>query len=107
MFQAVKKNGIETIVYIGKNGPITHKTEGISIKKVILNEGEYHFDLNDTITYSFYLLKGSLVLNKQEMDKDGFVILQDTDSLSIKAQEGAELFMIESPTNINHRRYID
>lgn len=107
MFQAEKQNGIETIVYVGKNGPITHKTEGISIKKIGFNEGEYHFDLNNTITYSLYLLNGSLVLNNQEMGKDGFVILHDTDSLSIMAQEGAELFMIESPAEINYRRYID
>lgn len=107
MFQTVRQNGIEIIAYVGENGLIAHKTEGISIKKIGLDEGEYHFDLNNTFVYSFYLLNGSLALNNQEMDKDGFVILHDINSLNIMAQEEAELFMIESPSKVNYRRYID
>ena len=58
-------------------------------------------------TYSFYLLSESLVLNNQNMDKDGFIVLRDSNEVNITAVKGAELFMIKSSSNVDYKRYID
>ena len=104
---ASKENGVETIEYIGKRGVVESITAGLTVKKMTFDKGEYHISIETTDTYSLYLLGGQMEVNTQVMEKDGFLMLKDEHTLNIISHEPSELFMIESPSIVGYRRYID
>jgi hypothetical protein len=107
LFKVSKKDGIRGLKYVGKDSLITSVSEGLEIEKMEFENGNYNLKADATCSYSFYLLNGSLKLNNQNMNKDDFLLLKDENNLMISAQEGAELFMIKSPTHVEYKRYID
>lgn len=106
-FISTKKDDIETIRYVGKEAPIQPQTDGISIYKMILKEGEFKLDIDKDFIYSHYLLSGELVMNEKEVQKDGFVIIEQENSLQLSVSSNAELFVIKSPSSVGYRRFVD
>jgi len=106
-FEKKHVDDMDVIEYVGKNGLIDYVTKGLSVKKIDISKGEQSIDISKTSTYSLYLLKGALSINGQPVDTDGFVVIQDEGTLSLHVKEDSELFMIETPTTVEYRRYID
>jgi quercetin 2,3-dioxygenase len=106
-FEKKNINNIDTIEYVGENGSIDSITEGLSIKKMDVKRGKLSIMIKPTSTYSFYLLEGAMRINNENIEKDGFLIIKDETELALYVQKSSELFMIETPTAISYKRYID
>ncbi|MDF1883101.1 pirin family protein [Sulfurimonas sp. SAG-AH-194-C21] len=97
----------ETLEYVGKDGLIKSITEGLEIKKTTFKSGMFDEVLDPAFTYSFYLLEGELVLDSDTLGKDDFYVLNNASSITFEVNNGAELFMIKTPTEIKYRRFIE
>ena len=107
LFQLNRSKGIEVLHYLGKESPVKNITEQIDISKMSFAKGRFHLEFDPKSVYSMYLLNGSLELNTQQIEQDGFVICQKMEGLDVSVEDKAELFIIQSPLNIPYRRFID
>ncbi|MDF1878119.1 pirin family protein [Sulfurimonas sp. SAG-AH-194-C20] len=97
----------ETLIYIGNNGSMKSITEGLEIQKTRYKSGKFNEVLNPEFTYSLYLLEGKLELDGETLVKDDYYVLQDASSVVYDVKDGAELFVIKTPTEIKYRRFIE
>ncbi|MDF1877700.1 pirin family protein [Sulfurimonas sp. SAG-AH-194-L11] len=106
-FHSQSEGDKETLVYIGDKGSVQSITEGLEIQKTTYKNGEFDKVLDSAFTYSYYLLDGEIELDGERLIKDDFYVLQDASSVTFKVKNGAELFMIKTPTEIKYRRFIE
>ncbi len=106
-FQSKKKDGIERLSYLADKGPIYFETQGIEIEKLIFDSGEYSERLDKKYTYSYYLLDGEMKINQAFVKKDDFLVYGEIESIHFSVDNGAELFVIKSPSEIDYRRFIE
>ena len=89
--------------YVGENSPFKMDTEGVGIQEVSFQGAPVELTANAGKMYSIYVLKGNLVLNEKQLQKDDFVIVSDVNALTV-AGEG-KLFIIESPKEPSYLTY--
>ena len=102
-----KKDGIERRSYLKEKGPIHFETEGLEIEKLNFVSGTYSEPIDVESTYSYYLLNGEVIINDTVVEKDSFFVLNELESVTIKVDEQAELFVIKSPSKVDYRRFIE
>ena len=106
VFKTEDKEGVKTLSYLGENSPIYFETEGIEVNKRRFEPGKYTEVLDKSYTYSYYLLDGKMSINGIQLDKDGFLAIDDSADIEYKVMQEAELFMIKSPTTVAYNRFI-
>jgi len=106
LFKSQELGGIETCFYIGGNSPIVSITEGIEVYKQRMHQGLYTKSLDSTYTYSYYLLEGRMWVNGIKLEKDDFLVMDDTQKLEYKLEEDSEVFVIKSLTRVGYERFI-
>ena len=106
-FNPVKEDGTERLSYLTHKGPIEHETKGIEIEKFRFNTGTFTHDINNTSTYSYYLLNGEMKINGVLLEKDDFIVFDESEHVYFDVKENAELFVIQTPTMITYRRFIE
>jgi len=106
-FTSAKKDGVERLSYLKENAPIHYETEGLEIEKLSLDSGTYSESVDLESTYSYYLLDGEVMINDIVVKKDSFLVLNELESVTIKVDEQAELFVIKSPSKVDYRRFIE
>ncbi|MDQ7066570.1 MAG: hypothetical protein Q9M40_00375 [Sulfurimonas sp.] len=99
-FKSIVDGEKETLVYVGDGGSVKSITEGLEIKKVPFKSGLFEEKLNSNFTYSYYLLKGEMELDGEQLVKDDYYVLKDANSVSFEVKDGAELFVIKTPTEV-------
>ena len=97
-----QKEGIKSIQYLGDESTNYHETQGISIKKQIFEKGKYFLALDKDTIYSIYILNASGTINEQEVIKDDFIKIEESQELKILAKEALELFIVSSPSKISY-----
>ena len=106
-FNVQTNDGRKTLSYVGEDGIIDAITEGLEVKKLSFSATTLTEEIGSNSTYSFYLLKGTISINGDVLDKDDFYIINDASSVTYEVSEQAELFIIKSPTAVNYRRFIE
>lgn len=106
-FQWTKKNGLEVMVYAGKNGPIKTDTPGISARRYKLPEGSHSLDLDMNSIYSIYLMEGKMDIEGNGMVKDSFTKVSNMEKIKLNALKGSELFILQSPLTVHYKRISD
>lgn len=106
-FSWVNEDGLQTMHYVGNKGPIKFDSEGLAIRALKFEEEESHKDikLNPAKFYSMYLLKGELSLADNQIVKDDYIILQNTENIDVKVAKDSELFIVETPQNPSYITY--
>lgn len=100
-------NGVERLVYLGKNGVIQSDTPNISIEKLMFNKGIYTELVDENYTYSCYLINGEISINGEEIIKDDYFVFNEASKLKFKVEKNAELFIIKTLTNIDYPLFKD
>ena len=106
-FPLEKKNGISTMVFKGEGAPITMDTEGVNIKKIILEKGKHQLTLTPTSIYSIFVIAGTLNIGELPLNKEDFIKIEDSDNMDLTCIEECTLFMIESPVRPSYRTYVE
>ena len=106
-FSVEVADGIERLAYLKPKGPIYSETPLLSIEKLTLNAGTFTENLDADFTYSYYVLAGDLTLNDVTLKKDDFLRFSKEGLVRYIAEEGAEVFMIKSPTSVGYKRFIE
>lgn len=100
-FQPINKDGILTTTYIGEGSIAKALTTNLSIKKLIFNtQTSTRFQLNETMSYAFYVLNGRGSVNNQKIEIDDTFRVTNTKTIDINFQ--GELFYIEMPTILKY-----
>lgn len=97
----------EKIVYVGENASVKSITQGLEVDKTIYRNGSFKELLDPAFTYSYYLLEGELELDGEVLAKDDFYVLADASNVTFKVKNGAEIFVVKTPTKIKYRRFIE
>ncbi|MDQ7043819.1 MAG: pirin family protein [Sulfurimonas sp.] len=106
-FKSIVDGEKETLVYVGDGGSVKSITEGLEIKKILFKSGLFEEKLNSNFTYSYYLLEGEMELDGEQLVKDDYYVLKDANSVSFEVRDGAELFVIKTPTEVKYSRFIE
>lgn len=106
-FLIEKKDGIERLTYLGKNGPLSFETEGIGIDKLVFDAGKYAEKLDRKSIYSYYLLDGEMMINDEVVVKDSFIVFSEIESVMFSVDERAVLFVIKSPLKVDYKRFME
>ena len=97
---------IRSRTYVGEKAPIKMDAK-IEIKLIELQKGEQLLKLNRDQLHSFYLVKGNVVVENQQLSKDDFFIVNETEGLTIIANEEASLFLLSSPEQLTYKTYAE
>ena len=105
-FHSERDGTKEIVEYMADDGVKTI-TEGLEIKKTTYKSGRFDEVLDPLFTYSYYLLDGELAIDGEQLVKDDYYVLEDAKSVTYEVENGAELFVIKTPTEIKYRRFIE
>jgi redox-sensitive bicupin YhaK (pirin superfamily) len=105
-FPVEKQNGMTTKTFIGNSAPIVMDTEGIVVKELMLEIGEHQLTLSPDKIYSLFLMEGTVSLDEVKLEKEDFAKINGVSSVSIQAETGSKLFIIESPLQPSYQTYI-
>lgn len=103
--QVSEKDGITTKNYVGNGGPVTMDTEGTVISELTIKKGDHTIKLDNEKIHSFYLIKGQLELNNQQVEENDFVIVEDEKELKLNVSDNVTLFTIEVPKKLSYKTY--
>lgn len=107
-FEFVKENGIQTKHYVGNGGPIVYDSPEIAVKMLLMDKGANHIiEANKKRIYSMYLLSGAVTINDKSIQKDDYIILEDTDKMELSVAENSELFIVETPQALSYKSQAD
>jgi redox-sensitive bicupin YhaK (pirin superfamily) len=91
----------------GEGSPIQMDSDRVTIKEVTLQDGESIMELDDSLVYSLFLLKGKLSADGQIIEKNEFFIVKDQKAIKITEAKDAVLFWIETPLRPAYKTYIE
>lgn len=100
-----EENGITYKNYIGSGGPVQMDSEGVEINEMTIPKGQHSLKLTDDKIYSFYLIKGSMSIEKELLAENDFVIIEDENKIDLKVVEESVLFVILSPKKLSYKVY--
>lgn len=94
--------------YKGENSPLEMETAVVSIREIILKNGEIDIELNERNVYSIYILDGNIEINNSQMEKDDYIKIDIETSIIINVlQENSRIFLIESPARPYYKTYYE
>jgi len=95
------ENEILTTTYIGEESAAKVLTPNLTIKKLMFDkQTNTEIGLNESMSYTFYVLSGKGFAHNQPVEKDDAIRISNTNKLDIDFQ--GELFYIETPTKLNY-----
>lgn len=101
-FKPQIENGISTLTYIGEGSMAKALTPHLTIKKLIFNEKTVKsITLNEKSSYTFYVLKGSGMIENNGVNQDDAIRISHATALNIDFE--GELFYIETPTVLPYK----
>ena len=105
-FKVIDNGGFETTYYVGANGIVEMDTV-VDIQKISFKQNtSYKFPKKEGYVFTAYVLgKEKVSLNAQNLSQHDFVVVDDEDELNIEAAIGAELFVIQTPKQVNYKLY--
>jgi redox-sensitive bicupin YhaK (pirin superfamily) len=103
-FQPVIENGIKVITYVGSGSQSFAITPQLTIKRLILdNPMTINLPLNNESSYTFYILKGSGILNGYLLHENDVLRITEENSLSVDSKAPVEIFYIQTPTKLKYQ----
>ena len=107
VFPLTSGNGITKIVYKGDDSPLNMLTPGVEIYELKVEGGSYSIPLNQETIRSTYLLEGDLTLEGFSLKVDDFVLTDNSNDFVIASENGARLFVIDTPLQPGYRTYAE
>lgn len=94
---------IKTLV--GDGSPFQMDTPGVEVWSIDVAAGDVTLPLAAGKIGSAYILSGDATLNGEAVKTSDFVLLEGQESLEIKTSEGAQVFLIVSPAQLDYPTY--
>ncbi|MEQ8625428.1 MAG: pirin family protein [Vicingaceae bacterium] len=104
-FPVSTENGVKTIIYKGEGSPLKMDSPGVEIKLLELEEGTQKIQLDEDKTHSYYLIEGELDIEKNELEKDDFLVASEAKELTFEVKNASKLFMISNPSQLDYTTY--
>ena len=102
-FKLIDDNGINTLNYIGKESSANALTPNLTIKKLIFDiQTKKTIALNETMSYTFYVLNGNGLVDNQTIEKDDAIRISNITKLDVDFK--GELFYIETPIHVDYKQ---
>lgn len=106
LFPREQTNSATTKTIVGKDSPVQIQSEGLEIKDIELHKSET-WNINSTDIYSIYVIKGELLINNQEANRNGFIRIMNQEKLEFQCTNNARIFVIRSPKNTSYKTYLN
>jgi redox-sensitive bicupin YhaK (pirin superfamily) len=96
------ENGIKTLTYIGNGSSTKALTPNLTVKKLTFEKKtKSEIALNETMSYTFYVLNGNGLVDNQTIKNDDAIRISNTNKLTVDFQ--GDLFYIETPTTLDYK----
>jgi len=99
-------NGVKTKTIVGSSSPVNLDTEGIEIHEILLTKN-YSHKSEANKTYSIYVVDGEVSINKNNLIKDDFAIINNTVEIKFETNTKAKLFIISSLKQPSYKTYMN
>ena len=83
------------------------KQKVLKIVELTIEKGNYDCDLDEEEIHSLYILKGTLKINEEDVNKDDFIRIIDVPKMKIESNGDAKIFMISSPKDVLYKTYAE
>jgi len=107
VFPVSENKGMRIVTIKGTGSPLEMDTPGIEIFEVRLNTGHHSLELKAGSVGSLYLIDGKLKLGDQELEKDDFALIRETDSIQVESMKASRLLLITSPDILDYTPYLE
>ncbi len=104
-FPLVESNGVKTLTYKGAGSPLHMDAPEVEILRHEITAGKRSLNLDDTKSYSIYLVAGKLEVDGTALETDDFFIVQAQDEIDLAASEDSTIFVVASPLKLEYRTY--
>jgi redox-sensitive bicupin YhaK (pirin superfamily) len=89
----------------GDGSPMEMDSENIFINEFNLKDGNHILEINKGFIHSFFVIEGSLINQKNKLEKGTFFIVDNEDELIFNSSRNAKIFEIISPINPSYQTY--
>ena len=101
--KSIGDSSIKTLV--GPGSPFQMDTPGIEVFRVKLGAETLNIPTEPGKIYSAYVLDGELSLDGESAQYSDFIQITEQESIVLKSEQGASVFVIASPVNPGYRVY--
>lgn len=106
-FPIKEEDGITKKIYRGEGSPLNMESDGIEIYELEIQPGAKTILLPSNKTCSVYLIKGSIEIEGNGLERDDFFIINEADSILLNVIEPTILFTIASPVELAYKTYAE
>jgi len=106
-FPVSESNGMRSKTIKGEGSPLMMDTPGIEIYEINLETGKHKLELKPGDLGSLYLINGKLSIGDENLGKDDFTLISETNKIPVEAIEESRLLLITSPVKLNYKPYME
>ena len=106
-FPLSKKEKSSVLTIKGKGSPFKMDSEGIEIYEINYDDGFHEINLNSELVYSFFIKKGTLIHENQNLAQGAFLKIDKESKLNFESKNGLEIFKITSPLRTSYSTYYE
>ena len=89
----------------GAGSPFRMETPGVEVRRIRLGKDQYTLSSNPGRISSVYVIEGEVNIGQERAVESDFVLISDEGSVSLQSENGADVFVIESPIQPGYRTY--
>lgn len=105
VFPSISKGATTVTTVVGEGSPMRMDTPGIQVQRLDITEGSYTIQLAPSSMISAYVVEGEALLNGITAKESDFVLVKETETITIEAAGNAHIFVITSPVNPGYATY--
>lgn len=106
-FPVTESDGMKIKTIKGDGSPLRMDTPEIEIYEILLEAGNHDFILKEGDVGSLYLINGKVILGDNEIQKDDFALISETDSIAVEAAVASRLLLITSTEKLDYKPYLE
>lgn len=101
----LEQDGIKIKNYVGNGGPVKMESEGVIINELDVAKENRLLKLDKTKIHAFYILKGNLEIENENLEENDFVVIEDEEIVELKNKDKITLFEVAVPKILSHKTY--
>ena len=102
-----EENGISFKNYIGNGGPVEMYSERVEINELTIPTGTQVFQLKSDKIYSYYLIKGKIEVDGNNINENDFIIVENESTLNLTITGDSIIFAIAVPQQLTYKSYLE
>lgn len=104
-FPETIQDGVQVKTLVGPGSPFRMDTPGVEVMQITLKDAAYTLATAADKIYAAYIIEGTATFDATTAQTSDFLLLNDLNTVNIKSEDGAAIFLIASPVAPGYRTY--